>query len=1011
MLLLNGCFLAAGVGVTGAAGWWRGGRALVGSLGISFLCGVATFGVVAQLLYVLGASLARWQVVLVCVVAACGAIRGIRRGPSEPRRARTRLDLLAIPVTLVLALVAVDLWYQPLWAYDSWTFWTPKAHALYALNGLDPGWFTSAALISKDYPILLPSVEAAGFRFTGYETGLLDLQSWLLFAAFVRAVYEVGVTRARPAVLWAVLLMLALAPSALDQLAAAEADIPVAVFFAAAGLCLWAWLVDERPAALVLATVLAAGAAATKVEGSMFVIALFVAVAAVAARASWRRAGMAILAGAAALAVGALPWRIWIAHHDVVNQASFGRVTGTSFLAHHAARVPIAVGYLGMKLVDPRAWLLLLPLAVFVAVDAFRRGRRPDVSFVVGVACLAFVGLVLAYWSTPFPLHYQLATSARRVITAIALFAAAMTPLLSAEAGLAADLQHDPAVVQPRLVARRSVGRQPRDVREPFERDAVQHRRAEQRGREAGLPATARHIGLELVWPPVGGAALPGDGAGHDAVALGVRGAHTLLPVGRRLDTGREVGVGLPDARLHLDVDREWRVAELREPGAAFGDEVEGEPVRAGRDRRPHPREHGVALARTERRRRGPDPVPDDRVAQQIEPVVREEDALAPRDAPRVLQLDGCLGNRACTWRLERRFAPVDRERSLRHGRLAYSSVAPLLTRAARREQVERTPVWFMRQAGRSLPEYRALRERHSFWEVAGTPELCAEVTLQPVRRHGVDAAVMFADIMTPVIGMGIDVDLVEGVGPVVASPVRSRADVDRLRVPEPEEAFAPVLDAVRIVRKELGAEQAVVAFCGGPFTVAGYLVEGRPSRDFATLKALMYTHPDVWRALLDKLADCFAAYVAAQVRAGADVVQLFDSWVGSLSPDDYDEFVAPWSARILAAAGAPTIHFGTGTATLLEAMARSRWRRDRPRLAHSPRRRLGTSRRPRRAGKPRPGRPARALGTDRGSGARCPPASTRPARAHLQPRPRGPAGHRSGRADAPGGARTRARP
>jgi uroporphyrinogen decarboxylase len=227
-----------------------------------------------------------------------------------------------------------------------------------------------------------------------------------------------------------------------------------------------------------------------------------------------------------------------------------------------------------------------------------------------------------------------------------------------------------------------------------------------------------------------------------------------------------------------------------------------------------------------------------------------------------------------------------------------------------------------MRQAGRSLPEYRELRERHSFWDVAGTPELCAEVTLQPVRRHGVDAAVMFADIMTPVVGMGLDVDLVEGVGPVVAGPVRTVADVERLRVPDPEEAFAPLLEAIRIVRGELDADRAVVGFCGGPFTVAGYLVEGRPSRDFVGVKALMYGQPDVWRALLDKLADCFAAYLAAQVRAGADVVQLFDSWVGCLSPDDYEEFVAPWSARILAAAGAPTIHFGTGTATLLEAMA-----------------------------------------------------------------------------------------
>ena len=248
----------------------------------------------------------------------------------------------------------------------------------------------------------------------------------------------------------------------------------------------------------------------------------------------------------------------------------------------------------------------------------------------------------------------------------------------------------------------------------------------------------------------------------------------------------------------------------------------------------------------------------------------------------------------------------------------------PLLVRAARREPVERTPVWFMRQAGRSLPEYRAIREKHSFWEVAHTPELCAEVTLQPVRRHGVDAAVMFADIMTPVLGMGLDVDLVEGVGPVVAEPVRTIADVERLRVPDPDEAFAPLLEAIRMVRGELTSEQAVVGFCGGPFTVAGYLVEGKPSREFATVKSLMYSEPDVWRALMEKLADCFAGYVAAQARAGANVVQLFDSWVGALSPADYEQFVAPWSARILAAVDVPTIHFGTGASTLLPAMARA---------------------------------------------------------------------------------------
>jgi uroporphyrinogen decarboxylase len=248
----------------------------------------------------------------------------------------------------------------------------------------------------------------------------------------------------------------------------------------------------------------------------------------------------------------------------------------------------------------------------------------------------------------------------------------------------------------------------------------------------------------------------------------------------------------------------------------------------------------------------------------------------------------------------------------------------PLLVRAARREATERTPVWFMRQAGRSLPEYRAIRERHSFWEVAHTPELCAEVTLQPVRRHGVDAAVMFADIMTPVLGMGLDVDLVEGVGPVVATPVRTLDDVARLRVPDPDEAYAPLLAAIGHVRGELAEQQAVVGFCGGPFTVAGYLVEGKPSREFATVKTMMYAQPEVWRALMAKLADCFALYVGAQARAGADVVQLFDSWVGALSPADYEEYVAPWSAQILAAVDVPTIHFGTGASTLLPAMARA---------------------------------------------------------------------------------------
>jgi uroporphyrinogen decarboxylase len=227
-----------------------------------------------------------------------------------------------------------------------------------------------------------------------------------------------------------------------------------------------------------------------------------------------------------------------------------------------------------------------------------------------------------------------------------------------------------------------------------------------------------------------------------------------------------------------------------------------------------------------------------------------------------------------------------------------------------------------MRQAGRSLPQYREIRKRYGLFDIVRRPELCAEVTLQPVDAHGVDAAVMFTDIMFPVLGMGVEVELVENVGPVVAQPISRTADVERLRVSEPEESASFILEAVQLVREALPPERAVIGFCGGPFTVAGYLVEGKPSREFAKVKALMYREPALWHALMSKLAEQFSLYVAGKVRAGADVIQLFDSWVGALSPTDYEEFVAPYSARILASVDVPTIHFGTGTAGLLPLMA-----------------------------------------------------------------------------------------
>jgi uroporphyrinogen decarboxylase len=249
---------------------------------------------------------------------------------------------------------------------------------------------------------------------------------------------------------------------------------------------------------------------------------------------------------------------------------------------------------------------------------------------------------------------------------------------------------------------------------------------------------------------------------------------------------------------------------------------------------------------------------------------------------------------------------------------------APLLVRACRLEPVERTPVWFMRQAGRSLPEYREIRRQHTLFEICERPELCCEVTLQPVRRYDVDAAVIFADIMLPVLGMGVEVELVEGIGPVVAQPVRTLEDVGALQALDPEASVAGFLEAVRLTRAALAPEKAVIGFCGGPFTVAGYLVEGRPSRDFLQVKRMMYGQPRTWHALMERLSEAFAVYVAAQAGAGAHVVQLFDSWVGILSPQDYLEFVAPYSARVLAALELPTIHFATGVGHLLGPIAQA---------------------------------------------------------------------------------------
>ncbi|RIK16453.1 MAG: uroporphyrinogen decarboxylase [Acidobacteria bacterium] len=252
------------------------------------------------------------------------------------------------------------------------------------------------------------------------------------------------------------------------------------------------------------------------------------------------------------------------------------------------------------------------------------------------------------------------------------------------------------------------------------------------------------------------------------------------------------------------------------------------------------------------------------------------------------------------------------------------TSTSPLLL-AARQQPVPRTPVWFMRQAGRSLPEYRKAREGVPMLEACRTPELVTEITLQPVRRHGVDAAIFFSDIVVPLQAVGLDLDIVPGVGPVVAEPVRTRADLDRLPPLTPD-MVPDIAESVRLLVAELGPTP-LIGFAGAPFTLASYLVEGGPSKNHERTKAMMHGDPQLWHDLCARLAQIAGAFLQVQAGAGASVVQLFDSWAGFLSRADYLRYVEPHSRRVLAGfaeafPAVPRIHFGVGTGELLTSMA-----------------------------------------------------------------------------------------
>jgi uroporphyrinogen decarboxylase len=243
--------------------------------------------------------------------------------------------------------------------------------------------------------------------------------------------------------------------------------------------------------------------------------------------------------------------------------------------------------------------------------------------------------------------------------------------------------------------------------------------------------------------------------------------------------------------------------------------------------------------------------------------------------------------------------------------------------RACRKQPVDQVPVWYMRQAGRYDPEYRKIKEKYSLLEICGQPELAAEVTMMPVRKLGVDAAILYSDIMNPVASIGIDFDIVKNIGPVIHNPIRTEADVNRLKPIAVEQDLSHVLKTIRILRGELSVP--LITFAGAPFTIASYLIEGKPSRNYLLTKQMMYTEPAVWFKLMDKLGDMVIEYLKAHIAAGSQAVQLFDSWVGALSPDDFAIYVLPTIRRIFSALSQlpqPKIYFpGVSSGELLPCM------------------------------------------------------------------------------------------
>jgi len=456
LLVANVCLLLAGLGVLRLV---SGGRLPGGSwsrLGLAYVVGVATVGSLAPLLLVAGLDLTLPEILVMCgVLFLLGYARG--RGSVEPAPASSPrvpgvLAACAGLTAAFLVLLAVDLAFQPLYKPDAWSQWAAKARAIVLLGGLDPRVFASSLYggFNLDYPLLVPALEAIDFRFMGFNTRILHLQFWLLLVGFVLALQALARDRVPRAVVWPIICAIVFAPTVAIQTASAYADLPLAVFFSLAGVCAWRWLSDRDAASLALLSLFATAAAATKIEGMPFAASLLLVTGLLAARRSGRLAGAAVLAAALVALVAIVPWRVWVAEHGVHSSFSIANAFSPEFLGPRSGRLPTIVVELAENVLDPAAWLLILPLALAAAVLVFRYGsERESGVLMLATFALSMAGLVWIYWSTRLPLDYHLETSSKRVVLAPVLFCAALAPFLLAEILRQTTQSHSPEAAGP----------------------------------------------------------------------------------------------------------------------------------------------------------------------------------------------------------------------------------------------------------------------------------------------------------------------------------------------------------------------------------------------------------------------------------------------------------------------------------------------------------------------------------------------------------------------------------